>query len=496
MVLQTLAANRLGPWALIFGVLAAAAPLTVAGSGATTGWAVTGVAGIPIGYVADAIALALFFVGFVAMAQRIPNAGAFYSYITHGLGRPAGVAAVFLAIVAYNAMQIGLIAGFGPIAASFLAEHDILDVPWWAIAYLGIMIVAWFGASSIELSGKVLGTLLIAEIAIVIVIAVALVTHPAGGTVSWNTLDPTTLFGVGGGTAMAIGIAGYVGVESVPVFREEAKNPARTITLAIFTALGIIAVLYSFVSWSASVATGPENIIDRARAEGPNLLFNLADDHIGSALPVIGNILMITSLFAAMLAFHHGAARYFYSPGREGVLPRFLGTTAPRSKAPLGGSLLQTGLALLLVTTYAITGWDPLTKGFYWLTVVGGVGVLLLMTITSLAVIVYYTKLRRTGEPIHESSWRTTITPVIAFVGLAWITYETFRSFDTLLGVEQGHPASLLFPLLYVAAAVAGLLHAVYLAGARPQVYRVIGRGAEAAVAALTSEATPTKTRR
>ncbi|GAA4261607.1 hypothetical protein GCM10022255_094860 [Dactylosporangium darangshiense] len=93
IVAQTLARNRLGVPAVVFFVLAAAAPMTVVACGATTGWAVTGVKGIPIAYLAIAAVLAMFSVGYTAMSRRIVNSGAFYSYIAQGLGRAAGVAA-------------------------------------------------------------------------------------------------------------------------------------------------------------------------------------------------------------------------------------------------------------------------------------------------------------------------------------------------------------------------------------------------------------------
>src|SRR5262245_31220328 len=93
IVAQTLARSRLGVAGLLFFALTGAAPLTVIAGGATAGWAITGVAGIPVAYLAVAVILALFAVGYVAMSRRIVNAGAFYSYVTHGLGRIPGVGA-------------------------------------------------------------------------------------------------------------------------------------------------------------------------------------------------------------------------------------------------------------------------------------------------------------------------------------------------------------------------------------------------------------------
>jgi amino acid transporter len=65
----------------------------------TTLYAVTGLSAIGAAFVAVALVLAVFAVGYVAMARRITNAGALYAYISRGLGRPAGVGAA-LALLA------------------------------------------------------------------------------------------------------------------------------------------------------------------------------------------------------------------------------------------------------------------------------------------------------------------------------------------------------------------------------------------------------------
>ncbi|GIE91598.1 APC family permease [Actinoplanes regularis] len=482
VVLRTLAGGKLGVWPLVFTVLSAAAPLTVVASGATTGWAVTGVTGIPIGYISVALALSLFVVGFVAMSRRISNAGAFYTYVARGLGRPFGVATAFVAVLAYNAMQIGCVGGFGYIAVDYLKQQGIIALPWWLIALLGIGIVGVLGVSRIDLNGKVLAVLLIAEIVVSMILAVAQVLHPAGAAVTYTTLNPSSLASSEGGTVQAIAFAGFVGIEGTAVFSEEAKDPRRTVARATFIALFLIGALYSFCSWALSVATGPDQIVARATAEGPDLTFNLAAPYVGAFIVNLGHLLLITSLFAAMLAFHHCTARYFYSLGREEVFPRFLGTTAPRSKAPLGGSLAQTGLAAAIIALYATAGWDPLTQLFFWLTVLGGFGVLAMMVLTSAAIVRFFNQVP--GRE-RDNAWRTVFAPSLAFMVLGWIGWETATDFARLLGVSPGHPAATLLPLSFLAAAAAGLLWSGWLALCRPHVYQVIGRGAETALATL-----------
>ena len=70
----------------------------------------------------------------VAMSRRILNAGAFYTYVTHGLGRPAGVGAAFVALAAYNLMQTGLYGGFGVVMGQFMTAEFGVNGPWWVWA--------------------------------------------------------------------------------------------------------------------------------------------------------------------------------------------------------------------------------------------------------------------------------------------------------------------------------------------------------------------------
>ncbi len=64
-----------------------------------TGYAVTGIIGIPAAFVLLGSILLVFCVGYNAMSRRISNAGAFYAYIAQGVSRPAGVAAAWVAHV-------------------------------------------------------------------------------------------------------------------------------------------------------------------------------------------------------------------------------------------------------------------------------------------------------------------------------------------------------------------------------------------------------------
>lgn len=478
-VVVALARARLGVWPLVWIVMAAAAPLTVVAGGATAGFAVTGITGIPLAYVMIALILAVFSVGYVAMSRKVVNAGAFYTYITHGLGKTAGVAGSFVAVAGYNLMQTGLYGGFGVAAHDFAAPHLDFSAPWWIWAIAAWALIAVLGGRRIDLNGRVLAVLLIAEIAVAIILAVVQVSHPAGGDIELTTLSPGNLFTAGLGAALATAIAGFVGFEGTAVFSEESKDPQKTVARATYLALAIIGLLYAFCAWAMSVATGPDQIVAKATADGSQLIFNLSSPYVPAALITLGQLLFVTSLFAALLAFHNTCARYFYALGREGVLPAALGKTSPKTRAPIYGSVLQTVIALVVISAYVIAAWDPFTRMFFWLTVLGGLAVLILMCATSIAVLGYFSHPRnRDGV----GAARGLLAPAIATVALGTVLSSTLTQMPTLLGVDPTSPLRWQLPGIFAVAAVLGVLWASVLKARRPDVYAVIGLGANSAV--------------
>ncbi|MDN6358701.1 MAG: amino acid permease, partial [Yaniella sp.] len=137
--------RRLSTASLVFIIIAASAPLTVLAGGIPTNFAVAGLLGVPQTYIVLGLLLVLFAVGYTAMSREIQNAGAFYAYVTEGLGNRQGIAAAILALVSYNMMQIGLYGLFGFASANLIAEFTGVALPWWLTAALGWLVVALLG---------------------------------------------------------------------------------------------------------------------------------------------------------------------------------------------------------------------------------------------------------------------------------------------------------------------------------------------------------------
>jgi amino acid transporter len=199
----------------------------------------------------------------------------------------------------------------------------------------------------------------------------------------------------------------------------------------------------------------------------------------------LARLLFITSLFAALVSFHNAAARYFFSLGREEVLPRRLGAVRRHSGAPYAGSLAQTAIAVVVTAAFAIAGTGsplgdlyPVLTMFTWLTNDGAMGLVLLMTVVSLAVIGFFRKDKR-----DTGAWTRLIAPGLGFVLLAAVFVMIALNFNVLLGQEGNNPLTFILPAMIVVPGLAGVAWALRLKRTRPPVYRRIGHGEEGTAA-------------
>lgn len=472
---DSLATDRLGVASVVFFIATAATPMTVVAGVVTTGFAMTGLVGIPVAFIAIGAVLMLFSVGYVAMSRYVTNAGAFYAYIARGIGKPFGIGAAWIALVAYNALQVGLYGLLGASSTPLLSQWLGLEVPWWLVALIVWAFVAVLGQQAVDVNGAVLAVLLAAEVGIIAVLSVSNVLHPAQGQISFEALSPGELIGPGAGAILGLAVLGFIGFEAATVYAEESRDPLRTVPHATYISVAALALLYTLASWAMTVATGPGNIVEASRQEDIGLIFGLAETQLGATVANIAQVLLVTSIIAAAVSFHNTVARYMFSLGREGVLPAALGRTSVRSSSPRAASLTQSVIGLIVIVIYAATTMDPLVQLFFYGGTSGGLGVLMLITITALGVLRFFVQNR-----ITESMWRHRIAPVAAIAVLALVLAAAIVNFKDLLGTPPGSALPWLVPTLYVAIGLAGVAWGLFLSRSRPRVYANIGAGAAA----------------
>ena len=109
----------------------------------------------------------------------------------------------------------------------------------------------------------------------------------------------------------------------------------------------------------------------------------------------------------------------------------------------------------------------------FWVGTGGGFGILLLVTLTSLAVIAFFVR-----NPHGENAWRRLIAPGLSLAALSMVVYFAVKDFNSLLGVEPDDPLRWIIPALYPAVLILGIIWALILKAVRPDVYAAIGLGA------------------
>lgn len=442
--------GTLGPGSIVFMVVAAAAPLTVIAGTVPLGIAVGNGAAYPASYVVCTVILLLFAVGFTAMAKHVAGAGAFYTYITEGIGRHAGLGSAFLALLSYTAVQGAVYGYIGAALNDFVTSHGGPEIAWYIYAIAMMVIVATLGYRHIDLSGKVLGALLICEVGIVLVINAAVIGRGGGDNgLSTAALNPGEFFSGAPGIALIFAIAGYIGFEATAVFRDEARDPARTIPRATYTALIVIGMFYALSSWAIVSAWGDEHSVTLATEDPEGMITETAVRYVGSVAGDLVQILLISSLFAALLAFHNVLSRYIFSLANNSALPESCGRAHVKHASPYIASIVQTVSALVLVIASAIAGLDPVTEVFAWFAGVSSVGIVALMTITSVAVLVYFR-----STHVDRRPWNTIIAPALSLIGLASLLIMTVMNLPLLVGGSST-----------LAALISALLVGVFLIG-------------------------------
>ncbi|NMO55025.1 APC family permease [Actinoplanes sp. TBRC 11911] len=438
---RTLAPSRLGMSAVTFIALAASAPLLTLIAVVPAAYADGGGPLVPLVFLALGVLLLVFSSPYAAMVRRAPFAGALSTFVTRGLGRPAGLAAAWVAIASYQAIQLAL---YGLAAAALSPLMD--GVPWWQVAGGCWLLVTLLGLVRIEITGALLALIVLAEIAVTVGYAAANLIE--AGRIPAETITPSIVDRPILGLLLVIGAMTFVGFETTGAYAEESMRPRRDPGNATFAAVIVLGMLSAAGAWSMSVAAGPAPIAGLARSQGDQLVFGLAAARLPGWTVTLGRIALLAALVAAALAVHHAMVRYLFALGREHVLPPYLGRTSRRARAPHLASLTQSAMGGLLLLALG----RPDTR----LAVAGGLGVLALLTATSVAALLHLNRI-----PDGEGVWTRFVAPSLAAVGLGVVAY---------LGAGWDR-----WTVAIAVAALLGLLHALVLRLARPVIYAGIG---------------------
>ena len=311
-----------------------------------------------------------------------------------------------------------------------------------------------------------LAVLLTLETGVILVLNIGILVNSPNpvSDYSFEPFAPSAVFAGAIGVALMFAHASFIGFEGTAIYGEEAKDPKRTVPRATYTSVIFMGVFYAVTAFLIVNSVGVGNIVDLAGSEGGNLVFAVSDGVLGRAGTEAFQLLVITSLFAAILTFHNNVARYLYSLGRQGVIWKRLGTTHPTRKSPALACYVQIAMVAVVVAVFAILGLDPYTTLFTWWTGVGAAGIILLQTIASIAIFVFFRR-----STVDKRPWNTFIAPLLGVAGLLPFLWYAITGMDVLLG--GGGWLQITFTAMLFASLAIGVIGAYVIKARSPQRY-------------------------
>lgn len=462
--------GRLSARHVVFFVIAAAAPLgfAVGSTPLAIGRGGIGTAGM---FLVVGVFLAIFAVGYTAMTRLVPNAGALFSYIAAGLGRPLGLGTAFVAVLAYAIAATGAIGPFAVFASQALASVTGIQTPWepWAFGALAAMGI--LGMLNVELNIRVLGIIMMVEVAVLVVLSAGIVVAGGAQGLSLQAFRPDTVAGGEIGVVLLVVFAAFAGFEATALFREEVRDPVATVRKATFGSIALIAIFQAFVTWAIIQAFGDTAV--SVANEKPTEMFTIAaNQYVGAGFAEVITLLVVGSWFASILAFHNATARYLYALGRDRAIPPVFARKSKRTGSAWVASLSHTAFSAAVLLFCAVQGLDPYLDLFVVGSVPVAVSIPAMELLTALAILAFFWRDNR-----GVSAWEGRIAPAVSALALAVVVFFVLANIPMFTGRDGA--INWILPSVNLVVLALGIARALWMRGNRPDEYRRIGHWGE-----------------
>jgi amino acid transporter len=430
---------------------------------------------LPLSVVLAMVGCLLVAVSIGQLARRLPSAGGFATYAARGLHPAVGflVGWGYAFVEPLVAPLLFLIFG-NVVAGTLQQEFGWSYDTWWLVSAVAaaviVFLLGWFGVRLSTGAGTLLGLF---EILVFAGLAVTLIVQ-AGDA---NTL---AVFGTGNADVEGfVGLSGviagsvytilaFIGFEAAAPLAEEARDPRRTIRLAvIYSCLGI-GLFYVLTTYAATVAFGPDRFAEFPLSGDGNPWDALARGAWGVGW-VLVFLAVANSAIANANASANAATRTWFALGRIRVLPRPLAHVNPHWRSPDVAVIVQFVVGVVVAVWLGLQ-YDPLTAFAIVGTIVTAVIIAIYMVV-NLACLVFYLREGRDGfNPLLH-----VVVPLLGIVAFlpAFLTAVGIRAFDFVNALP--YPISLVGPVVGIWYAI-GLVYLVVLLRTRPERLRETGR--------------------
>jgi amino acid transporter len=352
------------------------------------------------------------------LAQRLPSAGGYFTYVTRAVGERAGLLTGWIFLI------------YAPIAPGFIVAYtahvcvDALDakygvqVPWWVVFVVAILFVTVVVYKGIRLSTGWLIGLGLVEVAIVLGLALWGFADPGPGGFSFDPVSPSAGAGLEGiylGVVFSLfAFAGWEG--SVPL-AEESRRPDRSVPLGLICAVLFIVSLFVITSWGLMIGWGTAALPSLLASEQAPP-FVLAQSWWGDGW-VLVLLALFNSVVCASIASFGTVSRMWFAMARSGLGPSRLADLNPRTRTPANAVLAQGALTLVVGLLFGL--WLGPDDAFHTLILVATLAGIGLYLAGNLAVVMLA---RREGRATKRV-FAHIVFPVVTSAAVLWVGYKS-----------------------------------------------------------------------
>lgn len=323
----------------LFG-LAYLVPLTVF----TTYGIVTETTGgrVALAYLVTLVAMAVTAVSYARMVRAHPVAGSAYTYTRRTFGAPAGFLTGWALLLDYLFLPM-----INHLVIGIYLNAAVPAVPVWAWALTSIVLVTVLNLLGITSIARA-STVIVAAQVVFVAVFVLLVVRGLGGAEVSLTAPFTGDGSVAGLGPVLAGAAvlclSFLGFDAVSTMAEEARRPRVDIPRAILLVTVLGGLLFVVLSWLAQVALPATTFAD-PDAAAVDVMVEVG----GQGLSTFFTAAYVAGAFGSALTSQASVCRILFSMGRDGILPRTLGTVWARRRTPAVAVLVVTVASLLTV---------------------------------------------------------------------------------------------------------------------------------------------------
>lgn len=387
----------------------------------------------PWAWLSAGLGMALVVAAFAEVASRFSRAGGTYLYARAAFGRFAGIEMAWLTYLvrltaaATNAnLFVIYLAEFWPRATEPVASRVLL-----AVVLFPLVVANYRGVRRGVGTSSVFAVAKLAPLAVFVVAGLVAMASGIGTPAPPPAVEPDAGAWL---QAILLLVFAYGGFESALLPLGEAKDPRRDAPIALFTALGLCALLYTLVQLVVLAMLADPTSTGRPLAAAAQTFLG----PVGAWLMAGGALVSVYGYLAAAMV---NVPRLIYAIAAEGDLPPRLAAVHPTFRTPH-----------VSVVVFAATVWAfAAAGGFLGNLSLSAVSRLLTYGMISVALVVFR---RREGE-VDPAWFRVPAAPAVAALGLAFSAVLALRMSQLELVVLAGTLAL-------------GLVHWLWIIGRRP----------------------------